>query len=91
MVSFERSAFFGEISFFVAIIAFFFFFWSWALSLRFFLEVSFPLSECRIGLLIYLVGMSLLLFMLEVIVLVLASLFLRFFAEIVVEASGYLD
>jgi hypothetical protein len=35
--------------------------------------------------------MLLLLLMLKIIVLVLASLFLRFFAEIVVEASNYLD
>jgi hypothetical protein len=35
--------------------------------------------------------MLFLLFMLEIIVLVLASLFLKFSAEIVVEASDYLD
>jgi hypothetical protein len=55
------------------------------------LEAFFSFSECRIGLLIYFVGVLLLLPMLEVIMFILASLFLRFFAEIVVEASGYLD
>jgi hypothetical protein len=91
MIGFRRSALFDEMFFFAAIVALSFLFWSWAPSLRFFLEASLSLSERRIGFLIYLVGVSLLLSMLEVIVLVLASLFLKSFAEIVVEASGYLD
>jgi hypothetical protein len=78
-------------SLFAAIIAFFFLFWNWAPFLRLFLEVSLSLSERRINFLIYLVGMPFLLPILKIIVLVLAFLFLRSFAEIVVEASGYLD
>jgi hypothetical protein len=57
----------------------------------FFLEISFSLSKCRISFLIYLVGMPFLFSLLKIIMLILVSLFLRFFAEIVVEASGYLN
>jgi hypothetical protein len=78
-------------SFLAAIIVFSFFFWNWIPFLRLLLKVFFPLSERRINFLIYFVGMLSLPFLLEIIMLVLASLFLRLFAEIIVEASDYLD
>jgi hypothetical protein len=59
--------------------------------LRFLLEIFFSFSECRISFLIYLVGVSFLLSLLEVIVLVLTFFFLRPFFEIVVEASSHLN
>jgi hypothetical protein len=78
-------------SFFAAFIAFFFSFLELGPAFTFFLKVSFLFSERHIGFLIYLVGMPLLFSMLKIIILILASLFLRFFAEIVVETSDYLD
>jgi hypothetical protein len=91
MIDFRRSVFFSEMSFFTAIIAFSFFSKSWALFLRFFLEVFFSFSKYRISLLIHFVGVFFLFLMLEIIMLILVSLFLRPFTEIVVKAGGYLD
>jgi hypothetical protein len=59
--------------------------------LRFLLEAPFSFLKFCIGFLIYFVGMPFLLLILEVIIFILAFLFLRFFAKIVVEASDYLD
>jgi hypothetical protein len=76
--------------FLTVIIAFFFLFWSWALSLRLFLKKKFPLSECRINFLIYFVRVSPRL-SLKIDILIVSFIFLRSFSEIVVETCDYRD
>jgi hypothetical protein len=90
MVSFGRSALSDEVFFFATIVTLSFFFWSWALFLRFFLEVSLFFAECRISFPVYFVGVFPRLF-LEVGVLVVSLVLLRPFFEIVVEACGCRD
>jgi hypothetical protein len=91
VINFKRSAFFSEMSFLTVIIAFSFFSKNWPFFLRFLLKVSFPFSERRISFLIYFVGIPFLFPILKIIMLILSFLFLRFSAEIIVEANNYLN
>jgi hypothetical protein len=90
MIGFEQFTFSYEIFFLTVIIVVSFLFWSWALFLRLFLEVSFSLSKRRINFLIYLVGMPFLL-SLKMGIFIISLILLKPFSKIIVEAYGYRD
>jgi hypothetical protein len=90
MVNFKRSALPNEITFFTAIIALSFLFWSLALFFYFPLKTSLSFSERRIDFPIYFVGVPSR-FALEVGVLVISLIFLKPFFKIVVETCGCRD
>jgi hypothetical protein len=90
MISFRRFVFSSEMSFFAAIIALFFFFWSWAPFLRLFLKAFLSFSECRINFPIYFVWVSPRL-SLEMGIFVVSLVLLDSFFKIVVEACGCRD